>query len=169
MAQVFLKFETKIDTSYDHSSEIVIPMVSFCKQTEFMFRNSSQKIEGLTPAQLYNRTFSFAEVFVNVTFITSNYESHSIINFADEEENNSGIHYEKTISDWLVCFHFKYLHSKQLKYKQGTIYSFDLYHQNYETYLFIPYYLFLTSNVNYPDPEYDNWFSIIGNNFLFNK
>ena len=50
-----------------------------------------------------------------------------IVNFIDENQNNSEIHYEKTISDRMICYHFKYLHLKQLKHKQATIYSFYLY------------------------------------------
>ena len=49
-----------------------------------------------------------------------------IVNFTDENQNNNEIHYEKTISD-RICYHFKYLHLKQLKHKQATIYSFYLY------------------------------------------
>ena len=42
LTQVFLKFETKVDLKYEQNNEVVIPMVSFCKPIEFMFRNSSQ-------------------------------------------------------------------------------------------------------------------------------
>ena len=118
VTQVFLKFETKIDISYDGNNEIIIPMVSFCKPTLHMLRNSSQRIEGLSPAQFYNETFNFSEIFIYMWFIIPNGKSHHISNFTNEEQNNSGIYYEKTVSFSLVCFHFKYLHSKQLNRKQ---------------------------------------------------
>ena len=56
VTQVFLKFETKVDVSYDQNNENVIPMVSFCKPTKFMLRNSESQIKQLSPAQLYNQT-----------------------------------------------------------------------------------------------------------------
>ena len=38
---VYLKFETKIDVSFDLESPPVIPMISFCKDTIFLFKNLS--------------------------------------------------------------------------------------------------------------------------------
>ena len=54
LTQVFLKFETKVQLKYEQNNEIVISMVSFCKPTELMFRNSSQNnsFKGFSPAQL---------------------------------------------------------------------------------------------------------------------
>ena len=172
LTQVFLKFETKVDMKYEQNNEIIIPMVSFCKPTKYMFRNSSQQINGLTPAQVYNHTFSFAEVFIGIKFVPSN-NKEKTVNFTDKEENNSEIYYEKTISDFMTCYHIKYLHSKQLKHRQGTIYIFDLYHQNdifsYDTtleYINFPYNLYLSSGINYLNLETDNWVNIYGNNFF---
>ena len=135
LTQVFWEFETKIEVKYNQNNEIAIPMVSFCKPTEFMFKNSSKNnsSKGLSPAQLYNQTFSFAEVFIGIQFKDSN-NKIGVINFT-EEQNNSEIYYEKTISDRIICYHIKYLHSKQLKYRQGIIYSLLLYHQNDNTYI----------------------------------
>ena len=170
LTQVFLKFETKVDVKNNQNNEIVIPMVSFCKPTKYLLRNSSQQINGLTPAQLYNQTFSFTEVFIHIEFILSN-DKYEIINFIDEEQNNNKINYEKTVSFKMTCYHLKYLHSKQLKHKQGKIYKFWLYHQNdvfsYDTsaYINFPYYLFLTSDINYPNLQTDNPLYIMGNNF----
>ena len=162
--QVYLKFETKIDLSYDQKSEIVIPMISSCKPTKFMFRNSSKNINGLTPAQVYNMTFDFNEIFIQIDFMDSNSTYHRMINLTNEDDQNkSEIHYEKTIRKYIICYHFKYPNSKQLKHKHGNIYSFWLYHQNYQTaYPF--YYLFFTSDVNYPNNIYDNYLIIFGNN-----
>ena len=54
LAQVFWGFETKIEVKYNQNNEIAIPMVSFCKPTQIMFRNSSQNnsFKGFSPAQL---------------------------------------------------------------------------------------------------------------------
>ena len=164
--QVFLKFETKIDVSYDQSNEIAIPMVSFCRRTDNMFRNSSQQIKGLSPAQLYNHTFKFGEVLFSMKFIISNDNYEEINNFNEENQNINEIYYEKTISDSLVCYQFKYLHSKQLKYKQERIYTFRLYHQDSMDAYNYPYFLFLSSDINYPNHKTDNSIFIFGNNFF---
>ena len=171
LTQVFLAFETKVNVKYEQNNKIVIPMVSFCKITQYMFRNSSQNnsSKGLSAAQLYNQTFDFSEVFIGIQFIRSNDEYGVIVDFTDEEQNNSEIYYEKTISDQMICYHIKYLHSKQLKHRQGIIYSIMLYHQSYNTMSIInnfPYYLFLTSDVNYPNSRKDNLFFIFGNYFF---
>ena len=167
LTQVFLKFETKVDVKYDQDNEIVIPIVSFCKRTFAVFRDSSRNSsKGLSPAQFYNQTFSFAEVFIGLKFIISNDEYDKIVNFIDDKQNDSKIHYEKTISNLMICYHFKYLHSKQLKHKQRRIYTFELYHQNYEISFKFPYDLFLTSEINYPNYEKDNPLYIYGNNFF---
>ena len=170
VTKVFLKFETKVDVKYEQNNEIVIPMVSFCKETSEMFRNSSKRSsQGLSPAQLYNQTFSFDEVFISIEFIKPNGKFGEIFNFTDEQQNNSEVYYEKTISNLMICYHIKYLHSKQLKHKQGLIYPFYLYHHNYETSKSIinnyPYQLFVTSNINYPY-DADNSLFIFGNNFF---
>ena len=159
-----MEFETKVDVKYKQNNEIVIPMVSFCKTTSIMFRNSSQNnsSEGLSPAQFYNQTFSFGEVFILIEFISLNDKYYEIVNFTDGEQNNNEIYYEKTISFEMICYHFKYLHSKQLKHKEGRIYKFWLYHQNnvflHDTFIFnhFPYILFLSSNINYPNIHTDN-------------
>ena len=117
-----MAFETKVDIKYEQKNEIVIPMVSFCKPIWIMHRNLSQKIKGLSPAQVYNQTFGFAEVFIGIYFIGSNSIYHNIVNFPDRKQNNSEIYYEKTISDLMICYQFKYLLSKQLKHKEVYIY-----------------------------------------------
>ena len=171
LTQVFLKFETKVDVKFEQSNKIVVPMVSFCKLTEDMFRKSSKihSSKGLSPAQLYNQTYNFAEVFIGIEFIRSNYTYHKIVSFTDEEQNNSEIYNEKTISDLMICYHIKYLHSKQLKHKQGEINTFQLYHPNYETSIPVfdsPYLLFFSSDINYPHYHTDNPVFISGKIFF---
>ena len=165
VTQLFLKFETKIEVKYEQNDEIIIPMVSFCKPTRFSFRNSSQKIIGLSPAQIYNQTFDFNELFIELEYISSEGSFHKIHNFEDETE----IEFEKTISSDLVCYHFKHLNSKEIKHKQKKIYLFHLYHHhNNVTEIIVPfYYLFFTSNVNYPNSLKDNFLFIYGKNFYF--
>ena len=91
LTQVFLKLKTKVDVKYEQNNEIAIPMVSFCKYTKDMFRNTLQihSSKGLSPLQLYNHTFSFAEVFSVIEFIRSDGKLGKIVNFTDEKQNKS--------------------------------------------------------------------------------
>ena len=166
VTQLFLKFETKIEVKYGQNNEIIIPMVSFCKSTKILFRNSSQKIIGLSPAQIYNQTFDFNELFIELEYVSSEGSFHKIHNFKDETETE--IEFEKTISSNLVCYHFKHLNSKKIKHKQQKIYLFHLYHRQNVNEIIVPYYyLFFTSNVIYPNILKDNFLFIYGKNFYF--
>ena len=78
---IYFKFETKIDVSFDLESPPVIPMVSFCKETINSLRNSSDKIQDLSPAQIDNKTFSFAQVFIYVKFMKTNFLTLMISHF----------------------------------------------------------------------------------------
>ena len=80
MAQIFLVFETKAYVKYEYNNEIVIPLINFSKQTEFMFRNSLQGINGLTLAQVYNMTFDLNEIFIEIDFMDSNDRYYKIFN-----------------------------------------------------------------------------------------
>ena len=148
--QVYLQFETKIDVKYDYQSEIAIPMVSLCKPTTSSMRNSSirneNQIFGLSPAQIYNMTFSFKEIVIHLGYQheTSN---PSVEEFKDEEHQiKSIIHYDKTISFYRICYNFKYSNVKQIKAKNGLVYYLKLYHHHESK---IPYNLYLSSNTDY--------------------
>ena len=60
-------------------------------------------------------------MFIYIQFIRSNDKFNQILDVTDEEQNNREIYYEKTISDWIICYHFKYLDTKQLKHKDEYI------------------------------------------------
>ena len=161
---VFLKFETKVDVKYEQNNEIVILMISFCKPTKISFRNLLQKMIGLSPAQIYNETFDFNELVIELVYITTKGIYRKIHNFNDETE----VEFEKTISFKLVCYHFKHLNSTQIKHKQRNIYAFHLYHRRNIIETIVPFYcLFFTSNVNYSNSEKDNFLFIYGKNFYF--
>ena len=59
---VYFKFEAKVDVLIDPETPPVIPMVSICKGTINSLRNSSDKIQDLSAAQIYNKTFSFDHI-----------------------------------------------------------------------------------------------------------
>ena len=142
IVKVYLEFETKIDVKYDDQSEIaILPKLSLCKETTFLMRNYSlrdyKKILGLSPAQLYNMTFSFKEIVIG--FI-----SPPAKQFEDEEHRIKAIiHYEKTISLLRTCYHFKYPNENRITGKNTLVYNLNLY--NHE----IHYDLYLSSNIDY--------------------
>ena len=65
---VMIPFISFLREHYNQNNEIVIPIISFCKPTLKMLRNSSQRIQGLSPAQLYNETFSFSDISIRMWF-----------------------------------------------------------------------------------------------------
>ena len=112
-------------------------------------------------------TIDFNEYFTEKDFMDSNDRYHKIFNLTNEGQNKSKskIHYEKNMSNHLICYHFKHPDSKQLKHKQGNIYLFWLYHQNDQTSISFCS-LFFTSNVNYPNHLYDNHLYLFSNNIV---
>ena len=173
---VFLEFETKIDVSIDNN-EIGIPMVSFCIYSSDAFRNKQQKIYGLTPAYVYNKTFNFGEIFVYLEYYLTNNEEgyygsyyYQMTNLAEQEQDiqsqkfNStvDIQIEKTISDEVVCYNFKHPKNKIKRPKIAPpIYVFILYHQKHAKVN-----IKLSSKNHSPNNQYDNLFKISGDNFL---
>ena len=172
---VFLEFETKIDVSIDNN-EIGIPMVSFCMYPSDVFRDGEKDTYGLTPAQVYNKTLNFGEIFMYMEYyLTDNengyYDSYHklITNIAEHEEDiqlrkfNStvDIQIEKTISHEHVCYNFKHPQDKVKRPKTSTsIYIFILYHQKNAKFNII-----LSSKNHSPNNEFDNLFSLSGDNF----
>ena len=148
--QVYLEFETKIDVKYDDQSEIAIPKVSLCKPTTFLMRNSSlrynETIIGLSPAQLYNMTFNFKEIVVQLRYYNGT-SSPYVEKFKDAEHQiKSIIHYEKTISLLRICYHFKYSNVKQIKAKNIRPFHLQLSHRDESI---VPYNLYLSSSIDY--------------------
>ena len=172
---VFLKFETKVDVSID-KTEIGIPMISFCRFASEVFRDGQQKTFGLTPAQVYNKTFNFGEIFISMSYYlmenkngydTSHYRP--IYNFTKYQEDiqsqkfNStvDIQIEKTISHLTVCYNFKHPQNKVKRPEITTsIYTFILYNQTGGEFIIV-----LSSKNHSPNHEYDNIFKISGDNF----
>ena len=160
VSKMYFEFETIVDVKYE-KSEIVIPMISICEETIYLFRNSSEfkSIEGMSPAQVYNQTFNFNEMFIEIRFYSNDEKVEKLVtNFTDEDQNE--IQYEKTISSYMTCYHFKYLNTKQLNNKELYTYSIYLYYHNESV---SPYYhLFISSDMNYPNLRNDDHFKIFG-------
>ena len=69
ISHVYFKYPTKIDVKIDTSSQIVVPLVSFCKTT-----NRSLKIpieDNLTPANIYKNTYNLSEIFFHCEILNN--------------------------------------------------------------------------------------------------
>lgn len=148
VTKVFLDFHTKIDVSFDFTSEIVVPMVSFCGFTSQLLRNENHLNSSFTPSKIYNETYNVSEVFLNCS------------NHPDNIHNGNGIEIERVINYERVCFTFKYSKKSwsrgELKAKEGLLYSFSLR---------IPlngYRLYITSDYNVPNGDSLNHQHILG-------
>ena len=87
---VYLKFETKIDFSID-KNDLTIPMISFCRWTHFEFKNKKSLTWGMTPAQVYNQTYTFGDIFLYMRYYyyskgLKRYSFKSILNMKKYEQ-----------------------------------------------------------------------------------
>ena len=161
--QVYLQFETKIDVKFNDENEISVPMLSLCKPTSRLMRNYSlinfKRFFGLSPAKIYNMTFSFKEIVIDLAYSDGRSIS-SVKEFKDEEHQiKSIIHYEKTINVYVSCYNFKYSNAKKIINKKKVAYDIKLYHYGaIET----PYYLHLSSNMD-NNVYKGNYLEIFGN------
>ena len=155
VTRVFLAFQTKIDFSFDSTSEIVVPMVSFCMPTGYALKNKLPFIFNFdTPSTIDNQTYDVTRVF-------------SVCSSGKLEEckiENDTIRIEKMINYENICYTFKYPESNKsmsrelLKIKNGLIYSFILIHHQE-----LIYQLYLTSEYNVPNGDSLNFYGISGN------
>ena len=171
---VFFEFKTKIDVSIE-KDEIGIPMVSFCTQTRNVFRDKRQEAFGLTPAQVYNKTFSFGQLFMSIKYysIDDEYQGSyywQIQNLANYEKNiqsrkfNStvDIQIEKTINHNVVCYNFKHPRNKVKRSKfTNVIYRFVLKLQNR-----CQFDITLSSKNYFCNYGCDNAFKVLGDSFF---
>ena len=120
-------------------------MISFCKDTIFLFKNlSSFNITQLSYAESYNKTFGFAEIFINMKYIDSNGTFEFFDNFTSEiKETTKMINFRKTTdyTNRLTCYTIQHL--KPVNHKRGTIYQFYLYHFRQDLKELAEYHLFL--------------------------
>lgn len=165
----YLDFQTKIGVSFDSKSQIVIPMISFCKNLDLSYRNLFQQTNELSAADINNKTFNFDEIFMWIEFRNKENQWEK---FNYTEFERSGFQTIKTISFDYVCYHIKHPQINPTKSRaQGIIYEFWMYHHHRN--IFIPYFyddgnglsefkLYLSSNNNYPNGESFNSLNLIG-------
>ena len=140
-----------------------------------MFRDGEQETYGLTPAQIYNKTFGFGEVFILVKYYLMDnengyYNQHyrQIENikkyeeYMKSEEFNStvGIQFEKIITHDFICYNFKHPQDKTKRSKiTDTIYTFILYHHKNREFNIV------LSSKSHSNNKYDNLFKVLGDKF----
>lgn len=170
ITEVFLKFDTKIDVSFETKDQIDLK-VRICKHTNALFRNSSIKsAEGMSPAQIYNNTFGFDQILINVGYLSPdhNYILIKLINYYDlikyqddvQLRDPKQLRIEKVISYDQICYQFsqnqiKIDINKNIKRKQ--ILYFVVFHRDPDK----NFHLFIDSD--------DNFLQIKGINFYVNK
>lgn len=170
--QGYLDFQTKIGVSFDSKSQIVIPMISFCKNLNLSYRHLFQQTNGLSAGEINNKTFDFDETFMWIEFLN---KENQWKRFNYTEFERLGFQTIKTISFDYVCYHIKHPQIDPTKSRaQGIIYEFWMYHHHRN--IFIPNFyndesglsefkLYLSSNNNYPNGESFNSLNLIGKSF----
>ena len=70
VSKVYFKYATKVNIKIDTSSQIVVPLVSFCKKTNSSYKTT--KRGRLTPAKIYKNTHDISEVFFYCEVLNNN-------------------------------------------------------------------------------------------------
>ena len=137
--KVYLKFETKVDVSFYYTSEYAVPVISLCNSADALKKNISLKIDQMSPDQIYNNTYDFGDVILEMRYSVQNGGFVIIQNVSSFREDifngrrnktKHDIQFEKTITyhdDYnLVCYNL--IHPEMtLERKINQYYcSFDL-------------------------------------------
>ena len=135
------------------------------------------------PAQVYNQTFSFGDIFLHMDYYyykikwkdhtfeyITNFKKHEQLVNSEDFDSKTMIYIEKTFSDRIVCYNFKHFQNKLIKpkWKSGErkILKFYLYNHKHSNYFYARSYELILSG-NYYDIFYYNPFKISGNHFSF--
>ena len=160
VTEVYLAFQTKIDISFDTRSQIVVPLVSFCKPKFALMINESHRDifdsmeTPLTPAAIYNSTFGIEDVFLLCVYVDEN----GLNKFSKQCQLNNQLQINKTINGFTVCYNFKHPQFNQMKYRyKGVIYEFWLYHHHQSEYS-----LFISPENNFPNGRSPDSLKLIG-------
>ena len=85
--KVNLKFETKVDVSFYYTSEYAVPVISFCNSADALRKNISSKTDGMSPEQIYNNTYDFGDVILEVRYFVKNGGFVVIQNFSSFQQD----------------------------------------------------------------------------------
>ena len=162
VTEVYLSFQTKIDVSFDTESQIVVPLVSFCKSKFALMINESRRNYAAsiktpsTPAAIYNSTFGFKDVFLFCRYRDRN----GYYNYSHHCQLDGGFQIEKTVNHLFVCYNFKHPQFNHKDRLKGMLYEFWIYHHHQSEYI-----LYLSSDNNVPNGESTNSLKLISNYF----
>lgn len=160
ITQVYLTFQTKVDISFDEKSQIVVPMVSFCKNRLFLYEHNEnflKDIQHLFPSSIHNKTLQISKLFLSCSARTNKFlfESYDKCNMS-----RRGIQTEKTINYYYICYNFKHPQFSQNRSREhGEIYQFWLHHSNHHCSEFN---LYFTSDNNGPNGQSFNSLKLTG-------
>lgn len=163
VTEVYLAFHTKIDVSFDSKSQIVVPLVTFCKRSFALMINQSLRQPEIT-TQLFNNSTPFFidnstfQVFDVVVFcrICNDKKYYMLSPYCQKLLEFQLIQTDKTINFWLICYNIKHPQFSTSKRRmKGMKYEFWLYHHHQSE-----FYLFLSDN-NAPDGYSENSLKLI--------
>lgn len=153
--QLYFSFFAKIDVLYDSTSQHRIPMITFCKPRNHLYKYSgedqSKLSSSLTPSSIYNSTYDISETI----FICK------LTQFADGLDINSGIceddfnaKIEKNVNYMSVCYNYLQPRiSRNESLRKPMINEFWLYHHHHPSH----FKLYLSSDYNIPNGQsYDS-------------
>ena len=164
--KVYLTFQTKIDVSFDSTSQIVVPLVSFCKPRFALMINESLRDHLIvlnttsTPAEIDKSTFGFKDIFLFCRYLDRN--GYYGISYDCQLAN--GFQIEKTVNHFIVCYNFKHPQFIQKDRVKGTLYEFWIYHHHQTQYN-----LYLSSDHNAPNGLSTNTLRLISNDLLIHN
>lgn len=173
ITDVYLKYQTKVDVSFDGDSQIVVPLVTFCRMKEASYRNIEKpmQMQNPTPSLIDNITYDVSEIFFLYILVTDNHHDGIAVH-QFEKLQDYGVQVEKTINYRFICYNFK--HFQFSKYKpriNGRIYEFMLYQHNHFNLIGRMkdhYNLYLTSEKRVPNGQSINSLKLIGNFYKLN-
>lgn len=167
ITEIYFEFETKIDVSFDSTSQIVVPFVSFCKPRYALMINESLRdyskinVSKMTPAEIDNNTYGSSEIILICYFFKLLPTGYFYIPFkcTDQKER---VQIDKTVNYFYICYNIKHPQFNSTKRYRHQIYDFWLYHHHPSEFR-----LFLTSDNNIPYDLSENSLDLIGNKLYF--
>ena len=118
VTEVYFRFETKVDLTYYDTNQFTVPIVSFCRDANKSFKNTSIKsTKGMSTDQIINKTYNFGDFIINMYYIVENGVLVYIKNFSSFEMNSLtgkrnktkyDIQFEKVIFSTIICYNLKH-------------------------------------------------------------
>ena len=109
--EVYFKFPTKVDVSFDWESQIVVPLITFCRARSYLHKSLSISfVNRFSPSLLYNTTFNTtfntAEVFRLCSL--GNDDDDQFEQLKCDQLKNRGFQITKTVNFYKICYNFNH-------------------------------------------------------------